>query len=64
MKAHTQYVSDNQGNPVSVIVPFEEWQAFNERYKKLSRKLKVLSGIKGGILKDSEIKDLIRNIKY
>lgn len=50
MKAHTQYISDNQGNPVSVVVPFEEWQAFNERYKRLSNKLKVLSGIKSGIL--------------
>ncbi len=48
-----QYITDNLGNKISVIVPFTEWKDFLCRHRKLRKRLKILRGIRNGF---SEVK--------
>ncbi len=43
--ANIQYVIDNSGNKISVILPFSDWELLNSRYEKLKKKLEILQGI-------------------
>jgi hypothetical protein len=45
MKQTIQYVVDDRGNKMSVIVPFQEWKILNNHYQKLQAKYSVLMGI-------------------
>jgi hypothetical protein len=54
MKNTIQYIVDNKGVKVSVIVPFDRWERLNEDYLKLQNKLKVFDSIREGL---SEIKE-------
>ncbi len=49
MANEIQYYTDSQGNKVSVIVSFEEWQKLNERIAALENKLKVFKSVREGI---------------
>lgn len=43
------YITDEQGQKMSVIISYQEWLMFEAAYKKLSNKLSVLKSIKTGI---------------
>ncbi len=60
MSQTLQYIVDNSGNKVSVIVPFTDWEKLNNQYQKLLNKLNVLQGIKDSII---EIKTSKKNAK-
>ncbi len=40
---------DSEGNKISVIVSFKEWQRLNARLTALENKLKVFKGVREGI---------------
>jgi hypothetical protein len=46
MISNVQYIVDNLGNKVSVIVPYMDW----EKMQKLINKMEILQGIKEGML--------------
>jgi hypothetical protein len=56
MKNTIQYIVDNNGVKVSVIVPFNRWERLNEDYLKLQNKLKVFDSIKEGLSEIQEAK--------
>jgi hypothetical protein len=60
MSQTLQYIVDNSGNKVSVIVPVTDWEKLNNQYQKLLNKLDVLQGIKDSI---NEIKASKKNAK-
>jgi len=45
MISNIQYIIDNSGSKVSVILPFLEWEQLNSKYRKLQNKLEILQGI-------------------
>ena len=45
MLTEIQYNTDANGNPTSVIVPYQEWKKLNERHAKLKRKVQLLTGL-------------------
>ena len=45
MIANIQYVVDNSGSKISVILPYSEWEQLNSKYQKLQNKLEILQGI-------------------
>ncbi len=45
MITNIQYIIDNNGSKLSVILPFSEWQKMKLDYQKLQNKLEVLQGI-------------------
>lgn len=49
MRNSMQYLVDNNGVKISVIVPFEKWEKINADYHKLQNKLKVFISIKDGL---------------
>ena len=56
MIANIQYVVDNTGSKVSVILPFAEWEKFNVEYQKLQNKLEIINGIQDSMLEIKENK--------
>ena len=51
-----QYIVDENGNKSSVLVPLDEWDSINDKYNKLLKKVKVLTGIKKAIAEVVEAK--------
>lgn len=49
MATAVKYIVDDDGHKTSVLVPVKTWEVINARYKKLSKKLAVLTGIRDGI---------------
>lgn len=45
----TQYIVDNSGHKISVIVPFEIWEKLNNDYNQLQKKLEVFSAVSSGL---------------
>lgn len=58
MSSAIKYILDDDGHKTSVLVPVKTWEDMNARYKKLSKKLAVLTGIRDGIIevKQSRVK--------
>ena len=54
MITNVQYVVDNSGSKISVILPFIEWEKLNSEYQKLQNKMEIMLGIQNSI---SEIKE-------
>ena len=54
MSSALKYIVDDNGHKTSVLVPVKTWEDLNERYKKLSRKLAILTGIENGLLEVKE----------
>lgn len=50
MDNSTQYIVDNSGHKISVIVPFEIWEKLNNDYNKLQKKLEVFKAVKDGLI--------------
>ena len=44
-----KYLIDEKGDKTSVVVPLKTWEKINKEYSSLQNKLKVLTGIKGGL---------------
>ena len=44
-----KYMVDENGYKTSVVVPLKTWEKINNEYASLQNKLKVLTGIKGGL---------------
>ncbi|MCF8373378.1 MAG: hypothetical protein K9H64_17295 [Bacteroidales bacterium] len=49
MKSTMQYIVDNKGIKISVIVPFDTWEKINSDYHKLEKKLEVFLAIRDGM---------------
>jgi len=45
MITNIQYVVDNSGSEISVILPYSEREQLNSKYQKLQNKLEILQGI-------------------
>jgi len=45
MITNIQYVVDNSGSKIPVILPYSEWEQLNSKYQKLQNKLEILQGI-------------------
>ena len=45
MAMPVQYIIDNEGNKVSAVIPFMEWESVTDKYRKLQNKLNILLGI-------------------
>jgi tRNA/tmRNA/rRNA uracil-C5-methylase (TrmA/RlmC/RlmD family) len=54
MSAALKYIIDDNGHKTSVLVPVKTWENLKEKYKKLNKKLAILTGIQQGI---SEVKE-------
>ncbi len=54
MQQSLKYITDDLGNRTSVIIPYSDWEKFNESYQKLLNKIQILTGIKNGILEVRE----------
>ncbi len=51
-----KYIVDENGDRTSVLVPLKTWEKINQDYSKLQNKIKVLTGIKGGLTEISDAK--------
>ncbi len=60
MSAALKYLIDEKGHKTSVLVPVKTWDDLNDRYKKLDKKLSILTGIQAGI---NEVKEARANGK-
>jgi uncharacterized protein YpuA (DUF1002 family) len=49
MSSALQYMVDENGEKISVLVPLKTWEKINQDYHKLQNKLNVLTGIKDGL---------------
>ncbi len=56
MASALKYVIDDNGHKTSVLVPVKTWEDLNEKYKKLHKKLAVLTGIQEGLQEVRESK--------
>ena len=56
MITNIQYVVDNSGNKISVILPFLEWEQLSSEYQKLQNKLDILQGIQDSMTEIRETK--------
>jgi hypothetical protein len=54
MSTALKYIIDDKGHKTGVLVPVKTWDDLNEKYKKLNKKLSVLTGIQEGI---AEVKE-------
>jgi hypothetical protein len=54
MSTALKYIVDDEGHKTSVLVPVKTWDDLNEKYKKLNKKLAILTGIQDGI---AEVKE-------
>jgi hypothetical protein len=54
MSTALKYIIDDKGHKTSVLVPVKTWDDLNEKYKKLNKKLAILTGIQESI---AEVKE-------
>jgi hypothetical protein len=54
MSTALKYIIDYKGHKISILVPVKTWEDLNEKYKKLNKKLAVLTGIQQGL---TEVKE-------
>lgn len=57
MITNIQYIVDNSGSKVSVILPYAEWEQLNSEYQKIQNKLAVLQGVKDSMQEINEAKE-------
>jgi hypothetical protein len=59
MATALKYIVDDKGHKTSVLVPVKAWDDLNEKYKKLNKKIAILTGIQEGIaeVKEHRLKD-------
>jgi len=49
MAGALKYITDDNGNRTSVLVPVKVWEELNTNYEKLQAKLAILNGIREGL---------------
>ncbi|WP_295674262.1 hypothetical protein [uncultured Mucilaginibacter sp.] len=54
MSSALKYIIDDNGRKTGVLVPVKTWENLNEKYKKLNKKLAILTGIQQGLLEVKE----------
>ncbi|GAC1301287.1 MAG: hypothetical protein NVSMB24_03800 [Mucilaginibacter sp.] len=54
MSLALKYIIDDKGHKTSVLVPVKTWDELNDKYKKLNKKLAILTGIQQGIIEVKE----------
>ncbi|MDR3694370.1 hypothetical protein [Mucilaginibacter sp.] len=54
MSSALKYIIDDNGHKTGVLVPVKTWENLNEKYKKLNKKLTILTGIQQGLLEVKE----------
>ena len=54
MRTDVQYVVDDSGKKTSVLIPFNQWENYTKKYKRMKGKLDVFKAITEGI---SEVKE-------
>ncbi|MGE0021169.1 MAG: hypothetical protein AB7S72_15965 [Draconibacterium sp.] len=48
-KMRVSYITDGYGNQSAVVIPISDWNALNERLKKIQNKLKILTGLEDAV---------------
>jgi hypothetical protein len=56
MNKEIQYCVDSNGNKISVIVPFKDWETITKQNAKLHAKLNFISGVKSAMNEVQEAK--------
>jgi hypothetical protein len=56
MSLALKYIVDDKGHKTSVLVPVKTWDELNDKYKKLNKKLSILTGIQQGVTEVKEHK--------
>jgi len=56
MNSSLQYIVNNKGKQISVVVPIKNWEKLNNNYKRIENKLRILSGIKSSLIEIHEAK--------
>lgn len=51
-----QYVTDAEGEQNAVIIPIDEWNKLQDKYRKLKNKLDVLKGLQEAVEEVNDIK--------
>ncbi len=51
-----EYLNDNFGNQKSVVIDINDWKKFNQKYRQLQNKLKVLNNLDKSIEEVKAIK--------
>lgn len=51
-----EYITDDKGNQKSVLIDINEWKKFNQKYKQLKNKLKVLTSLEKAVEEVKELK--------
>jgi hypothetical protein len=63
MSGQIQIYTDENGNKISVIVPYEDWKKINERLENLQNKLKIFSSVREGIREIGEARKNNKNLQ-
>ncbi|WP_187263074.1 hypothetical protein [Pontibacter beigongshangensis] len=56
MATQIQYITDQNGQKKSVIVPVKQWEEINQRYEKLSNKVRILTGVTEAIKEVKQVR--------
>jgi hypothetical protein len=51
-----EYIIDESGNQKAVLIDINDWKKFNQKYKELQNKLKVLNSLEKAIDEVNELK--------
>jgi hypothetical protein len=46
MRTALKYMIDDKGQKTSVLIPIKTWDKINEDYKKMQKKIKLITGIR------------------
>lgn len=60
MSITVKYIVDEKGKKIAVLIPIKNWTIINEDYKKLQKKVEILTGIKDALM---ELKSLYNSGK-
>lgn len=58
-----KYIIDEKGQKTSVLVPIKVWENLNANYRKVQKKLEILSGIKEALKEVEKSKKPGKNYK-
>ena len=56
MELQLKYITDQNGQQTSVVIPLKNWVKFKKEHEKLENKIKVLNGIADALDEVEEIK--------
>jgi len=56
-----QYITNEEGKQVAVVVPIEEWEKLKSKHEKLANTLEVMSGLQDALQEVQDIREEKRN---